>query len=276
MTRVAILLLLLAAAPALAQMRIVDLAGEPAAMVVMRDGKPVALEPFMGLRPHDEVRVLQPGAYVVIAGGGTTIRVAVDSSPYRVEAIERPSVIDNLMTAAIEVYRTVTGHANDPTEVFARGDPKMAPSLRCLGHAENLVPAGLPIHVFWSDGQAPFALTLSNMAVSVGDRAPRVSEDAHAGERAFEPLPTGAYRIALMDGAGQRARYPGHFMVVPQSRLPEPVPQIIGSALPTPARQRLAAALLQAHDAWRYSATLYAAESGDEALLAAILAKGCD
>ena len=275
MPRIALCLLLLITAPAWAEMRIIDISGASGAVVLTRYGQQVPIEPFADLQVDDELRVLEPDAYVIIGGGVGEIRVGQGNSPYRIREVGRPSVFDNAISHAVEMYRRAVGKAEDVISVITRGDARAAPELRCMSAGEILVPEGLPIRVFWTNGRGPFSLTLRGPEVEPGDGTSTFEAEASPALVAPEGLAAGLYRIAITDAAGVRARFPATIRVVPGDALPGQVRQIIGSDLPQRARHRLAAARLEAEGPWQYAAVLYASEAEDDALLAGLLARAC-
>lgn len=275
MTRLAMLLLLFAAVPALADQRILDVSDAAGVVTLIRDGRARPVVPFAGLEPGDELRVRGPGAFVVIGGGGETVRIDEEHSPYRVPEPGRPSAAGNAVSEAIRAFERLVANPEQTATVLSRGDPAAAPQLRCLGGVEHLVPAGLPVRAFWINGRSPYAVTLTGPAGAADARTLEVTAAESPGLVASGELAAGVYRLAVTDGTGTRARAPAVFQVVPPAALPAPVREVLAAGLPGRAGDRLAAALLEPQAPWRYAAVLFAARAEDQALLAGLLARVC-
>jgi hypothetical protein len=277
MTRHLILILipLLFATSSFADQRILDIEGADGAVTLVRAGQAVPLLPFASLQVGDEIRVLKAGTHVLIGGAGRTIRIDETNSPYRVAETQAPTVARNVWAGVIKSYRILVGDDKEVVTIITRGDPATAPQFICLAPTENLIPEGVAIRAFWTNGRTPFRLTLSGPEGG--------ADPVEAGMEAVESpalftapsLPQGTYRIAIADGARVQSRYPAKFQVVPHAALPEQARALLNGDLPPRAKDRLVAAALAGEVAWRYAALLYAARAQDAALLAGLLARNC-
>jgi len=277
MTRCSIpcLLLLLFATPGLADQRILDIEGADGTVLLVRAGQALPLVPFASLQVGDEIRVLKAGTQVRIGGVGGNIQIDETNSPYRVTETQAPTVIGNILAGVVDAYRALAGDTQEVVAIITRGDPAVAPQFRCLADTENLVPEGLAIRAFWTNGQAPFRLTLRGPEGGADPIDLRTETPASPALFAAPSLPQGAYRITITDGAGLPARYPAKFQVVPGEALPVSAQALRGSDLPSRAKDRLVAAALAGDDGWRYAAVLFAARAQDAVLLAGLLARTC-
>jgi len=280
MTRYLILILisLLFATSSFADQRILDIEGADGAVTLVRAGQAVPLVPFASLQVGDEIRVLKAGTQVLIGGGGGNIQVDETNSPYRVTETQAPTVAGNVWAGVVESYRSLAGDDKDVISVItrgARGDPAVAPQFRCLADTENLVPEDVAIRILWTNGRAPFQLSLSGPEGGADPVEVRMDAPASPALFAAPSLPQGAYRVTITDGAGLQAPYPAKFQVVPSEALPASARALRGSDLPARAKDRLVAAALADKDAWRFAAVLFAARAQDAALLAGLLARTC-
>ena len=277
MTRYPILclLLLLFVTPGLADQRILDIEGANGAVTLTRAGQAVPLVPFASLQVGDEIRVLKAGTRVLIGGGGGNVQVDETNSPYRVTETQAPSVGGNVWAGVVNTYRSLVGDDKEVVTIIARGDPAVAPQFTCLAPTENLVPEGLAIRAFWTNGRTPFRLTLSGPEGGADPVEVRMEATESPALFVGPSLPQGAYRVAITDSAGVQSRYPAKFQVVPGAALPEQARAFLTGDLPPRVKDRLVAAALAGEAAWRYAALLYAARAQDEPLLAGLLARTC-
>ena len=175
----------------------------------------------------------------------------------------------------MNTYRSLVGDDKEVVTIITRGDPAVAPQFICLATTENLIPEGVLIRAFWTNGRPPFRLTLSGPEGGADPVELRMEAPASPAVFAAPSLPQGAYRVAITDGAGVQAQYPAKFQVVPSEALPASAQVLRGSDLPARAKDRLVAAALADKDVWRYAAVLFAARAQDPALLAGLLARTC-
>jgi len=269
------LLLLLLATPGLADQRILDIEGADGTVTQVRAGQAVPLVPFASLQVGDEIRVLKAGTRVLIGGGGGNIQVDETNSPYRVTETQAPTVTGNVWAGVVNTYRSLVGDDKEVVTIITRGDPAVAPQFICLATTENLIPEGVLIRAFWTNGRPPFRLTLSGPEGGADPVELRMEAPASPAVFAAPSLPQGAYRIAITDGAGVQAQHPAKFQVVPSEAMPASAQALRGSELPSRAKDRLVAAALAGEEAWRYAAVLFAARAQDAALLAGLLARIC-
>lgn len=269
------LFLLLFATPGLADQRILDIEGADGTVTLVRAGQAVPLVSFAGLQVGDEIRVLKAGAQVLIGGAGQNIRIDESNSPYRVAETQVPTVAGNVWAGVVDSYRSLVGDDKEVVTVITRGDPASAPQFICLAPTENLIPEGVAVRVFWTNGRAPFRLTLSGPEGEADPVEVRMESPASPALLTAPSLPQGAYRVAIADGTGVPSRYPAKFQVVPGSALPERARALLADNLPPRAKDRLVAAALAGEDAWRYAALLYAARAQDAVLLAGLFARTC-
>jgi hypothetical protein len=273
MMRYLMLLLLVAGTHARADMRIFDIEGDSAAVTLLRGGQPAELAPFVSLKIGDEIRVANPGTRVKVGDGREQTTVDKDNSPYRVGDVARPTVLDNMIAAAVKQYRGLVGNDEKVLSVHSRGDPEQAPRLRCFLPGDNPVPVGVGIRLYWTNGSAPFRIFLTAPGSgAAGAYEVQIEAPKSPALLDIPALSKGVYRIRITDSAGAEARDAARLQIVPFEALPQQARDLLQSDLPVRAKSRLIAAVLAELEVWQLASLLYAARAEDTALVSGLLA----
>ena len=243
-----------------------QISGNPAAILIVRQGNFITAEEVMRLQPGDIIKIQDDKSTVrLMMGNGGLKTINRAQSPFTVAGGKTEgSFLANLMG---EVKKMLVASA-DETEAVAmmtRGRSK-ALEILSVGSQDNLVLTGTQrLGVSWKGGKAPYRLSLlfddEDKPLLLKEQLAGNSFTVIAGKNAGQGLASGEYQL-LLEGMGGKssASKEIEILVVEADELPEKARKLLALKLNKRLEARLLINILHKHESWRFYAHSLAVE----------------